>query len=253
MSYNLGAMDERWSEQKRRQDIDDLNNEMAGRDVGRIRRFLPDRDPETIAQKKREKDARETALQQLLRDPAYAAAYERACNAIDRAQAALDEALLENAETVERLAQELEAMEGRAARLPDGRAVFRANDGTLRTADGQRLRSEAVLASLIIPTDAPSYEDYAASRDALTDARERGHQLSRVQTEVIDPARNRTHDADNPLSFDELEEIEREMGRAEEALVQADLTTVLDQGSGRELAPSASADLGLDDLPAPLR
>jgi len=249
MAYNLGAMDERWSEQKRRQDIDDLNNEMAGRDVGRIRRFLPDRDPETIEQKKREKDARETALQQLLRDPAYAAAYERACNAIDRAQAALDEALLENAETVERLAEELEAMEGRAARLPDGRAVFRAHDGTLRTADGQRLRSEAVPASLIIPLDAPSYEDYAMSRDALTDARERGHELSRVQTEVIDPARERTHDADNPPNQDELDAIEREMDEIAEEVASPDFT--LDSGTSR--GPTATqtpapAPMSLPDL-----
>lgn len=200
---------------------------------------LSDRDLETIERKKREKDARETALQQLLQNPAYAAAYERACNAINSAQAVLDDALIENANVVERLAEELEAMESRAARLPDGRAVFRANGGSLRTADGQRLRSEAVPASLIIPSDATSYEDYAASRDALTRERERGQELSRVQTEIIDPARNRLNDQDNPPSQAELEDIERQMEETLAAL----------EGRGPEAAPKierVEADVALD-------
>lgn len=246
-------MDERWSEQKRQRDLDDLNNEAAGRDVGRISRFHHDRDPKTIEEKKQERERRMSALAQLMRDPAYAAAYQRARDAIDRAQVVLDAALLENAQITEDLQERLEEMEGRAARLPDGRAVFRTADGSIRTADGHRLRSEALPASLIIPLDAPSYEDYALSRDALTSVRAHGQELSRVQTEVIDPARERLADEDNPLSLDELDALELEMGRTEEALASDDLTSVLDQGNDIEQMPSTNADLRLDDLPTPLR
>lgn len=246
-------MDERWSEQKRQRDLDDLNNEAAGREVGRISRFHPERDPKHIEDKKKEQERKLSALAQLLRDPEYAAAYQRANEAIDRAQSALDTALLENAQVTEDLAERLDEMETNAARLADGRAVFRAEDGSLRTADGQRLRSEAGTASLIIPLNAPSYEDYAATRDALTSARAHGQELSRVQTEVIDPARERMNDQDNPPSRDELGAIERRMDQVEDALDRGDVSRLLEQDDDVAATPDVDADLQLDDLPSPLR
>ena len=215
-------MDERWSEQKRRQDLDDLNNESAGRDVGRISRFHHDRDPQTIEQKKREREARESALMRMMRDPAYAAAYQEAWDAIDRAQAALDAALLENAEEAERLVEIVREMESRAARLPDGSLVFRAADGSIRGADGHRLRSDAVPASLIFPLEAPSYEDYAASQGALLSARVRGHDLSRVHDEVIRPAIDRMNDEDNPPTTEELGQIKDDLHEAVERIADPD-------------------------------
>lgn len=240
-------MDERWADQKRRQDLDDLNNEAAGREVGRISRFHHERDPKFIEEKKQERERRLSALAQLMRDPVYAAAWQRANDAIDRAQAALDIALLENAQITEDLQERLEEMEGRAARLPDGRAVFRAADGSIRSADGQRLRSDALPASLIIPLDAPSYEDYATSRDALTSARARGQELSRVQTEVIDPARERQADEDNPLSLDELDAVTAYMTEVADELVEGRLPE-------RPVAELANPDTSTDEraLFAPL-
>lgn len=204
-------MDERWSEQKQKQDLDDLNNERAGRDVGRQRRFLHDRDPDFTDQKKKENEQRLSALMRLLRDPIYAAAYERATSALNQAQEALDAALLSNADQTERLQEQLDAMEETAARLPDGRLVFHSHDGSLKDAEGGPLRSEAVTASLSIPLDAPSYEDYAATRDALTSARARGKDLAEIHTDIIEPARERLNDQDDPPSLIELEAIEREL------------------------------------------
>lgn len=242
-------MDERWADQKRRQDLDDLNNEAAGREVGRISRFHHERDPKIIEEKKQERERRLSALAQLMRDPVYAAAWQRANDAIDRAQAALDIALLENAQITEDLQERLEEMEGRAARLPDGRAVFRAADGSIRAADGQRLRSDTLPASLIIPLDAPSYEEYATSRDALTSARARGQELSRAQTEVIDPARERLNDQDNPPSREELEEIEREMDEIAERATDPDFA--LERGGEDEPTQQQSSipvPISLPDL-----
>lgn len=202
---------ERWDDQKRQQDLDDLNNEMAGRDVGRQHRFLHDRDPQSIEERKREDKHRHDMLMQMMRDAEYAAAYQRAWDALDNAQDALSEALIENAEQTERLAEALDAITDQAARLPDGSPVFRAADGSLRDADGNRLRSDALPASLTIPEDAPSYEDYASARDALHGARMRGQELARIQTEVIDPARDRMNDRDNPPNAAELDAIEARM------------------------------------------
>ncbi|MED5550654.1 MAG: hypothetical protein VX529_14985 [Pseudomonadota bacterium] len=207
-----------WDDQKRQQDIDDLNNEMAGRDVGRQHRFLHDRDPQYIEERKREDKHRHDMLMQLMRDAEYAAAYQRAWDALDNAQDALSEALLENAEETERLAEALDAIEGQAARLPDGSPVFRAADGSLRDADGNRLRSDALPASLTIPEDAPSYEEYASARDALHSARTRGQELARIQTEVIDPARDRVEGGG--MTPDEIDAITSRLDDVTDALKQ---------------------------------
>ncbi|MFT6660697.1 MAG: hypothetical protein ACJA0K_000674 [Maricaulis maris] len=237
-------MDERWSEQKRRQDLDDLNNESAGRDVGRISRFHHDRDPQTIEQKKREREARESALMRMMRDPAYVAAYQEAWDAIDRAQAALDAALLENAEEAERLAENIREMESRAARLPDGSLIFRAADGSIRGADGHRLRSDAVPASLIFPLEAPSYEDYAASRDALNSARAHGHDLSRIQTEVIDRAAARAGSETDPPTPEELRGIRDRMDTVAEHVAARDTAAVFAE---LDPAPEEPADIQHSD------
>lgn len=209
---------ERWDDQKRQQDIDDLNNEMAGRDVGRQHRFLHDRDPQYIEERKREDKHRHDMLMQMMRDAEYAAAYQRAWDALGNAQDALSEALIENAEETERLAEALDVITDQAARLPDGSPVFRAADGSLRDADGNRLRSDALPASLTIPEDAPSYEDYASARDALHSARMRGQELARIQTEVIDPARDRMNDRDNRPDAGELDRIREQMDQITQGL-----------------------------------
>lgn len=244
-------MDERWSEQKRRQDLDDLNNESAGRDVGRISRFHHDRDPQTIEQKKREREARESALMRMMRDPAYAAAYQAAWDAIDRAQVALDAALLENAEEAERLAENIRELESRAARLPDGSLIFRAVDGSIRGADGHRLRSDAVPASLIFPLEAPSYEDYAASQGALLSVRARGHDLSRIQTEVIDPAAARAGNETSPLTIEEYGDLASQMSELADDLHEGRIPDLDANQAAAAASPPESAPLiALTELPA---
>jgi len=243
-----------WDDQKRQQDIDDLNNEMAGRDVGRQHRFLHDRDPQYIEERKREDKHRHDMLMQLMRDAEYAAAYQRAWDALDNAQDALSEALLENAEETERLAEALDAITDQAAHLPDGTPVFRAADGSLRDADGNRLRSDALPASLTIPEDAPSYEEYAAARDALHSARMRGQELARIQTEVVDPARDRMNDRENPPDAGELDAIEARMRQVPAMITAGRVLPDLERSgdAAAPVEPEHSAIPTLDEIgPAP--
>ena len=227
---------ERWDDQKRQQDLDDLNNEMAGRDVGRQRRFLHDRDPQHIEERKREDKHRHDMLMQMMRDAEYAAAYQRAWDALDNAQDALSEALIENAEETERLAEALDAITDQAARLPDGSPVFRAADGSLRDADGNRLRSDALPASLTIPEDAPSYEDYASARDALHSARMRGQELARIQTEVIDPARDRVEAGG--MTAEELDELTRHLNETASRIADREYSAVWTDEPSDDRSPS---------------
>ncbi|MEM1396090.1 MAG: hypothetical protein AAGH38_01405, partial [Pseudomonadota bacterium] len=86
----------------KRTDFDDLQNEIAGRDAGRITRFLPPSERGDIYGEKPKSKAgwaerTLSELQRYLEDPAYKAAWKRASDAIDVAQQALDAALEDNA------------------------------------------------------------------------------------------------------------------------------------------------------------
>ena len=227
-------------------EFSDLQDEIAGRDNGKARRFISrDQDPREQSRKdqKAATQAALSALQARLLDPEYRAAYQRAHDAIDRAQAALDDALLDNADEIERLAIQAREMDEAAAHLADGTAIFMDAGGVLRTADGRPLRSEAVPSSLIIPVDAPSYEDRAAVRDAAIEAHARGADLATFQTDVIDAARDRLQDEDDPLELGEVEALQRDVERAE-----LSITAPAAVGGA---VPSHSVELTLEDIGPP--
>lgn len=202
---------EQESDKRRQVDLDDLNNEIAGRDVGREARFLGPSGGREL-QAKREKADREfrSLLQQRLQDPEYRRLYDDAWSALDSAQSALDRAMLENARAKERLEGLVSEFEERAANLANGEKVFRAADGSLYTADGRKL-SAAEARDVEIPPNALSYESYVQANDALEKARKRGGDLSDIQTKKIDPARAKLQDEDNPPSKDDLRKMTKEL------------------------------------------
>lgn len=188
-------------------DANDFANELAGLDAGRQERFMvgAQRDSGDEGEQRRERDS-VTLLQQLLRNPEYARLYDAARSALDSAQRALDAAIIANAEAQDRLTQTVEDMESKAATLEDGTKVFRSADGNLYTADGRRLSAEEA-AGVNVPDDAPSYEAYTQAQDALRRAKEKGRDLSDIQTTILDPARRRLEDENNPPSEDELRDL----------------------------------------------
>lgn len=80
---------------KTEQDRTDLNNEMAGREVGRIARFLPeDATPANIKKRNERNHERLSALMTLLRsDPAYAELHNNAMETLRRQELATERAL----------------------------------------------------------------------------------------------------------------------------------------------------------------
>lgn len=108
------------------QNFDDLQREVAGLEVGRIARFLPEdtRNPEDSEKRKAERHAEMlTRLQMMMRDPAYAALYNDTMNRLGEAERATEIAL-EKALERQRLADEAFAdIRNRALTLEDGRRV----------------------------------------------------------------------------------------------------------------------------------
>ncbi len=196
-------------ERGQRQELDDLNNERAGNETGRIRRFLHDRDPEVLEAKKREDERKLSALMRLLEDPAYRAAFDGAWAAYERAQSTVDDALNESVEAVERLTDYVEKMDARAHRLGD-EAVFQDASGRFFWADGSPLSDEET-SRVERSADAPSFEARRQAGDALEAAQARRAHILEIQATVLDPVRARLQDEDNPMSQSELEAVTRDL------------------------------------------
>ena len=244
-----GSKDER----DQRQELDDLNMERGGHEVGRMRRFLHDRDPECIEDKKREDERKLSALMQMMRDPVYRASYEAAWSAYDDAQTAVDEALIDTAEAIERLIAYTEEMDSRAHRLGD-EAVFQDESGRFFRADGSALSDEE-LARVERCADAPSFEARRQAGDALEAAQARRANILEIQATILDPARDRLGDEDNPMSLGELREFERELRTVSDRVAPETLVSRFGASAAHEEASiEANVILSLDELneqPAP--
>jgi hypothetical protein len=195
------------AELKRAQDFDDSQNELAGRDAGRISRFFNDSRRDSIAERQRKNaDTVQflTNLQILMQDPEYAALYKDVTDLLSRAEVATDKALM-------RAEAALEDILDKAARLPDGGKVFMDKDGQVRSENGA-IVDVAIAEGIVWPEDAPSYEDYTRTRQRIDEVRE-------YQVGVLGHARERLSDEENPAQKDELESIQNDIQNGIDVIV----------------------------------
>lgn len=209
-------LDNVWRRAQR--DQNDLQDEIAGRDTGRARRFLAEDGRDERQGRTRKASATDTlvqltALELALQDTVFAQRYAQVMDMLSdaerRVQTALDQAEADLADANAALTD----MEDRANRLPDGRAVFQDADGTWRTADGAPI-SDHDAASIVPKDGAASWDDYRRQQDAAADARRRADDARDAQV-VLGDARDRMEDPDDPPSMDDLDDIQR---RIEETL-----------------------------------
>ena len=179
----------------RQTDFIDQQRELSGANGARIDRFFGEdgASPRARAEKARKAQAARawSRLAELLQSPSYAAAFEAVNNAIGNVQAALDQAIEENA-------KQLEDMESRAVKLEDGRAVFLRKDGRGETKDGEIIPL-SVMQTLQIPADAPGIDAYNAARQRRRELGEYSDHVDNVRREVNDP--------DNPMQEDQLKDV----------------------------------------------
>lgn len=190
-----------------RRDTEDLNNEIAGRDVGRRARFLnaDARSPEA-ERKKREARAFQNLLMELLNDPIYRAKYEGVLQALSDAEQATQAAIDALTDQIEAAQAGLTDMIDNAARLPDGTRVFRDENGVVRREDGTVV--EDYLADTILWTgNEPSFEDVQNARDRIDGLLGQLDAVHGYENDVLGPARDRITDPDNPPSADDLDGI----------------------------------------------
>ena len=241
-------MSERAGDSGKHRELADLNNEAAGRETGRIRRFLHDRDPQTTQAKKDENERRLSALMRLLQDPDYRAAYDAAWLAFEEAQIAVDDALLDNAEAIERLTAYTDEMDARAHKLGI-EAVFQDETGRFFRVDGTALSDEET-ARVERSADAPSFEARRQAGDALEAAQARRAHILEIQATILDPARERLQDEDNPMSQEELRDLEATMKAVPSEVAATPLNTAFNaqKETNRQLEPEPEPLLSLDEL-----
>jgi hypothetical protein len=186
----------------------DYNNESAGRETGRAKRFLTsDRDDDPHSEKQKG-ERRFSELLRLLQNPGYAKLYSQAANLVSDAQDAAGRALLGLEREGALVSERIKALKDGAAELPDGRKVFRSKDGRLIAEDGKDVtdRKREITG---LKEGTPGWEEFRREQDALAEIERRRREIEAYQREVLDPAKTRLGDTDNPPTPDELEEIIR--------------------------------------------
>lgn len=201
--------------------FDDIQNELAGRDVGRIARVYASSDyTDTHDRKGKRRSSMSTLDMLLLNDPEYARLFEEMATLLNEVDASVEQALEQLQEQLEGLQDGLNDMLDNANTLSDGKTkVFKSSDGNFYTDNGE-LVDPADAAAIIWDDDAPSYEDYLRQKQAIRDTQQRMDDIRIYQTTVIGTARDKMSDPDNPLSKEELEEIKRQMSDHADPLVK---------------------------------
>lgn len=221
---------------RNRTEFDDLQNELSGSGNKAARFFDGDHSPRNrhIAERKARDRAFQTQLELLLLNPEYAAAYNRVSALIDEAQKKLTAAVDKLTERIEHLEDVLGDMNDRAANQADGSSVFVSKDGNVCAADG-RVLSDAEIALLTIPQNAPSWEAYRDAQEALNGTRTKQDKHSDTQTKIDDTRRK----MDDPPSQNDLDDIEKDLKDVITELEVAEKATPI----------FGQAATGLDDSP----
>jgi Asp-tRNA(Asn)/Glu-tRNA(Gln) amidotransferase B subunit len=108
----------------------DLNNEMAGIDTGKSWRFLSSNSPSHPQVRKKLETEREfrSMLDMLLtQDPHYAALYKKVTEKVEKAQQAVDLALVDINKRLEASDRKFQVLRENAVQLQDGTKVFQSN------------------------------------------------------------------------------------------------------------------------------
>jgi hypothetical protein len=225
---------------RRAQELDDFNNETAGRETGRMRRFVSSEESGSNERQRREGRELQTWLLHLTIDERLTLLRARL--------AELDQASLIAMQAAERRAldteRQIDRLRDAATRDAHGRQVYRSADGlTAYYEDGRRLTDDEF--SLVEwRAGAPTWEE----RQRAAEARQRAvRDLDDIGAyrDWLDTARRRLESSD-PLTGDELSELEAGTVNIPEVIAAetADHTrhTATGSGDSGNAPPALSAD-----------
>mgnify|MGYP001797201881 CR=1 FL=1 len=193
------------NDQKKRQDFEDQQNELAGRETGRMTRFgVGAALAQELKEKERKERAYRDALDRLLAtDPEYRRLYEELGGRLGKAETAADQTIDAIQDALRAQQDANQDMRDRAPRV-DGKAIFRYADGRVVDEDSNEIDA-TIAAGIIWPEDAPSAEDYFAGverENALWTALDEWQAYRDV---TLGGIRDSYDDRDNPMTKDDMQ------------------------------------------------
>lgn len=225
-------------------DLIDYNDELAGRENGRMQRFFPSEDRESRRTGRTKQQRRFDELLRLLQNPFYAQLYYQAAETIERVDIAADRVRRELKRESEAATDQLHELRAKAAEFPDGRKVFRANDGRLVAEDGADVTGHKEHIKGLSP-DTASWEEFEDAQKRLDEIRRQLGEIDTYMRDVIEPARDRLRDPENPMTPDELREFNRKAEEAMPAALRTEVSSLRKEGNEVKASgpsPSTAAD-----------
>lgn len=226
-------------EKRREQDFIDLQNEMAGNEVGRLPRFLSAEARAILLEKRNGKSSsRLSALDMmLLNDPAYAEIYNNAINRLADYETATERALNKEVTKLEAAEKSLNAILDQAATLPDDTREFRDANDDIWTEDNERVE-EKIADQIEWQGSEPSRELYKQHLSNVKDANDSVHTIRVFQTEV-GAVRERFTDPDNPPSPEDIQDTFKALKERTPDAIRPELPNKVE-------SPSMNIDQSLD-------
>ncbi len=198
---------------RQQQDVDDLNNEMAGRETGRLKRFLVSNATASPQQKADEERTR--AMRSLMwlleHDAEYAKLYHETKDLLIHAEAITEQALAQAQDDLDDAHTAMDALLENAARLPGGTMVFRDTDGRVVTADGTQVTNQVAIDGIVWHSNTQDYDNYVRQKQDIEAIERTIFELREYQVDVLGHARERLSDETNPSLHEELEDIQRDI------------------------------------------
>lgn len=206
-------------ETRKRRDFEDQQNELAGRETGRMVRFGVGaaRAQEIKERERKDRAYRDTLARLLATDPEYQKLYETLGDRLGEAEVTADQTIeaIQTAVTAQRYANQ--DMRNRAPKI-DGKAVFRYADGRVMDEDGNEI-DPIIAAGIIWPDSAPTAEDYFAGVDRESGLRASLDDWQVYRNGTLGDVRNRHEDRDNPMSKEDMRDALKKIERAAPAMV----------------------------------
>lgn len=172
--------------------------------------------------------------------PAPPKRYEAMDATLTQLDIAVVEALLNTDKLIEKVNLEILAMLELAFLLPDGRRVFKSEDGTKVFDEfGEEIPADIVDPDQI-PADAPTWEEFKAAKDLDIDLNAQREAILGYQSQ-LDTAREEI--ADGEMTTDELDELEVDLLEAMPPAVAEYVPEEVGPAVGQELNPVPEAQI----------
>lgn len=214
MTSEFDAINKTADEQRRAQNFDDFNNEMAGRDTGRIKRFGFDQARQDASQEEKRK---QSAFEQMMMNAVYREAWTNAMDAVNQAEEAVYHALIQASNTLHHAQRQHQKLLDKAALTADGQRVFKDKHGDVYTEDGDKLSADEA-AQIDWRGDEPSREDQIHRQDALTTAQEEFDRINGHSSRLVEIREELTAGKSNPLSIERVDELKQDVLELQESL-----------------------------------